>query len=421
MRYSLGLCFKRMVSKKLLYTVIILQMAVGINFLSASLDAYHLENLAYEKAKEQLSNKNIAITILDGFRNNPIDALSVKDYKKLKNKYKDKLNINMIKVITYRCMIFDNEVDQSSTINMIFVNDGYLGLNIQANTVYASKKILDEINRMNTYKEDFKNKKSSGLNLVDEANIDFKIRENKLTIANHEYDIKPSPESIKKVDFSRFESVGQDRNLLTNGNDVIFLSLEEYDKYKEHNEEDHEVFLSTWSSINAKEIDESNQYIYDMVEDLKNLNGAKKENMEGMEFMIDSSYLQLKETLMQKLSVSINKMAIAISLLLLVSISSAGILYLIMLNRKKSIAISIMLGSSKKIQKLELFFEVYFICFIGVMLGVLSYYFTNNAPILSLFTIKYIVLSALIMGLLSSSLSLIGINKLTPIEILQSL
>ena len=142
-------------------------------------------------------------------------------------------------------------------------------------------------------------------------------------------------------------------------------------------------------------------------------------------YNIGDQYLQAKIKLDQSTYEVRRYMWIVVVQLLLLSISSAGILYLILLKQRKDIAISMMVGSTFRKQVFELILEVFSIVILGVIFGIISYYtwksYNNINLSMHLNTIFIIIGTSLGIGVVSSSLALVELFNLSPITILQNL
>lgn len=137
--------------------------------------------------------------------------------------------------------------------------------------------------------------------------------------------------------------------------------------------------------------------------------------------MVDE-YLQAKILLKQILNGMLRLFSIALLQLLVVSLSSAGILYLFLQRRKADIAISVMMGSTMKGQGVELLGEATFLVLLGFILSLVSYgllgSFTEVNP-LQFKKLGSMILVLLLVVFTSTSLALGELSRLSPVEILQ--
>lgn len=414
MIYSIKMSFKKIWRHKFLYMIVILQILFGVNILASALDDYFVKMGDYKESVSDLSEYNINIVAQDENSSDSIDSIKMEDYKKVKSQYESNLNMNLkLRFQFTYALMQDNEFGIYQS-NMIFVDSDYWGLNIRNDQVYIGEDIYHQIKKITEMKKIIKSSGPLGNNeYMTHPDLIVGIEGDILNIDGKSYNILVMDKKLQNQEIYPISSSDKDDKIKVA--DVIMFSHEavkDFDSYMSTEDLQH---LSKFAKLEVQENKPGTTYLYDMINKLQEYSGGR------YQFYTDNQYLIRKETLLHKLGWAINRMAIAITQLFLVTVSTTGIIYLIILRRKKSIAIAIMNGSTKARQILELLLEVYAVCLAGVLFGMVSYYILNQRSenIMNHGTILAAFLVWVVMGFLSSSLSLKGIKNLLPIEILQ--
>lgn len=414
MIYSIKMSFKKIWRHKFLYAVVILQILFGVYILASALDDYFVKMGDYKEARSNLSEYKIKIISENDNNVDSIDSIKIKDYQKIKSQFGSGLNMNLKKKFLFTYALMQDNNFGIFQMNMILVDSDYWGLGIEKDQVYIGENIYKHIKKI--LKMNKKNKDSTQMKnneYFTHPDLTIGIEGDVLTIGEKSYHIVLLDQKLQNQEvYPIFSSDKEDR---IKASDAMLFSHEAIHDFDRFMSTEDVQYLSTFAKLEVQEKKPGTSDLYDMINMLKEYSGGK------YSFYTDNQYLIQKEVLVHRLGWAINRMAIAITQLFLVSVSSTGIIYLIILKRKKSIAIAIMNGSTKARQILELLIEVYTVCFVGVLIGVLSYYIINHQSenIMHPSTILATFLVWVVMGFLSSSLSLKGIKNLLPIEILQ--
>lgn len=137
-------------------------------------------------------------------------------------------------------------------------------------------------------------------------------------------------------------------------------------------------------------------------------------------YSLGNEYMQAKLQLDYITSSAKGYMLISVLQILLIAFCSAGILYLIFTNRKKDIAVSIMVGATLKRQILELIFEIFIVISSGLSAGFIFFYLSNgDAMAIQNSTIMVLLSLGIATAIISISLALKDLYGISPVEILQ--
>ncbi len=416
MKFSIEMVLIKLWYKKLIFLVIVVQIAVGIYLLVASLDDFERCNNAYCEASMALSSQGVQM-IPRAHKNVPIyTALKVDDFMILQKDYADVLDMQLIKALKFSFLTMTNNELNKMDLNLLFVSDDFLGMTPTSKLAYIGKDARQNIAQL----DDLNKKTMDGSKLkngecFDTIGMAFGLTDSVLTLGTNQFKVRDiAPEISTVVLNDLFLSAKTTVDEWITPQNSIFLPLAYYQEYAYYLDSSHRGNVDGWLKFEVVENDVGSMELYQMLDRLNALNAGQ------FSYQIDSHYLQLRETTMQLLDQTIQKMAIAISQLFMVAISSAGILYLILLKRIRNIAIAIMVGSTKKDQVFELLYEVYSIVLAGVVAGVLAYLlFNNERAVMSARTWFIVLWMGIVIGGIAASLSLIGIKRLTPVEILQ--
>ncbi len=414
--FSVAMAFKKLFHKKLIYLVVVLQIAAGIYLLAAALDNFQARNVVYRESTRTLSSRGIQIIARARGDAPIVDALAAEDFTALQNSYGNALDMQLIKALKFSYLAMIQDELKIIDLNVLFVSDDFLGMTPSSELTYIgttarqSIELLGALNKKTMDGSALKNGE-----YFDTIGIAFGLNDNIFLLDDNRFNVQNVAAELSTVvlnDVLLLASVTNDESITLQN--AIFLPLSAYCDYAHYLGVSHRGSVKAWLKFEVVENVVGSAELYQLLDQLNALGG------EQFSYQIDSRYLQLRETTMQLLEQVIQQMAVALSQLFLVAISSAGILYLILQKRIKSIAVAIMVGSSKNGQVLELLCEVYSVVFSGVICGVLAYLLLNGAvATMAALTWCVVLLVGVVIGGLAASLSLIGIVRLTPIEILQ--
>lgn len=426
MKYSFFRVRKRLTHRIIIYFLLILQIAIGIAVMTSSLNQYFLEKDKFNKFTQEITNNTTMI------ESNPVstsaqnkEAISYSDYLFLEKEFSHGLSLQYSQIgrisFMYNAL---KEVEESgiATIQIIFIGNeemeelfGFLPI---AGKYYAGDKVLYNLNILENLNEQIRDGSDLKVNSYFNLNeSDIKIGKDSLQVNNKKYELNKLPLEVQQKTLSLHSSSAySDDEKLLKIEDCIFISLDEIALKQEiwPSEEGH-----FQTRLLVKELDPMSGDLWEMLQILESRHEGE------YVYRIGDQYLQAKIKLDQSTYDVKRHMWIAIVQLLLVSISNAGILYLILLKQRKDIAISMMVGSTFKRQVLELIIEVFSIVLLGVIFGVVSYYIWRNYNSIDLSmhlnTVFIIIGTTLGIGAMSSSLALVELFNISPITILQNL
>lgn len=390
MLYSIKRVSQRLKKNILIYFILILEIIIGITFITYSLNHFYSATQRQKVLEQTLTDKTMGIRVYN--KEDQIDstemALSYEDYKYIEKTFNKPANYYIVK---NDIGVTDNEVVD---IKIVYTN-----INRQKtddNIAWYGSKLKNSL--IDNKLENCESVNIKGKYLIDMTN-------------NKEYKLEKLPNKHENFMLPTL-LLESDMSL----NNCIVLPLSGYEKFS------HEDLANSMLYIDLKDIDNSEKLLNDMLTYLREKHGK---------YYVYEIYNPLEYY--KKISKSINELSrylgrMAVIVLSILLIGFTGIMKIFMKKREKELAINMALGAPKKLLILELFLEVFFICILGTVIGILcGNFLTLNANI-DVFNIKIYgksivicLFSGIIISLTVVSSSIKKIINMKPVELLKSL
>lgn len=391
MWYSIRRVYQRIRKSKFIYCILIFEIAVGITFITYSLNQFYSALERQKVLEKMLANETVSLKIYkkssSSSQSNEM-AISYEDYKHIQKITSEKS--------TYYVVKNDSGFSEENIVDIKIVYTD-IGRNEFNNDIALYGKNLKD-------------------NLTDASlgNFDFiEIRDQKLIEldSKKEYRLKILPHKYEKIILPK-SLIDRDVKL----NDCILLPMESYKNFRDEDLSNFMLFID----LNSK--DNSEKILSDV------LNYLRKEHGQFYTYELNNpidEYRKSSESLTE-LSRYFGRMSIIMLSILIIGFT--GIVKIFMKKREKELAINMALGASKKILVFELFLEVVLICYTGVIVGILIGNLLTLNVEMSVFDVmihfKSIIICISIGLIISTSITLSSIKKILkmkPIELLKAL
>lgn len=406
-----------------LYILLALQIAFGSALMIYSLNSYFMEQHRFEELTRQMAAQTTMIetTVVKEAGKNK-ESIRFEDYEWLKKNFEDQLILYYSQAGDLRFLTWQKEKEETQLLNiqLIFISEEeaslWLGIDLEGSDFYAGDGVFSDLARL------------SELSLQ-EMDGSLLRRDSYFNLNGSVIQAEPSRLSIAGMDLPL-------RRLPKQAQEKIF-SQRSYDLLKE---EDRPPSLRNAILIPLRHIQWKSSFwpaadssfssrllIQELAPESgaawKLLDALSERHKDEFQYRISDQYLQTKTTIDHQTMVVKRYLFMSLMSLLLSCICNTGVFYLILLRRKKDIAISVMAGSTQSRQALELLLEIFWVVLSGFLIGFFTYalrVWSLNRPLpMQTETLLLVPVSGVAVWIASAGLLLSELRHLSPIEILQ--
>lgn len=398
MSYSLRRVFQRLRKNISIYSILTFGIIVGITFVIYSLNHFYSADERQKVLEQTLTDKTMGIRIYnkEDQMNSTEMAISYEDYKHIEKIFNKSVNYYIVR----------NDIDVANN-EVVDIKVVYTNINREKtpdNIAWYGSKLIAWY--------DSKLKKSlidDKVEVFESVNIEGKYLIDRTN--NKRYKLEKLP---NKYEDSMLPTLLLESD--TPLNNCIVLPLNGYEKFS------NEDLANSMLYVDLKDIDNSEKLINDMLIYLKEKHGKYY----VYEIYNPLEYYKKISRSVNELSSYLGRMSVIVLSILLIGFT--GIMKIFMKKREKELAINMALGASKKLLVLELFLEVFSICFLGTIIGIIcGNFLTLNANI-GVFNIKLygksVVICLFIGMIILLTVVFSSIKKILnmkPVELLRSL
>ncbi|AUS97515.1 hypothetical protein CDQ84_18955 [Clostridium thermosuccinogenes] len=426
MFYLLVKVIKKIRNNAVKYSLVALQVFIGISLLTVFLTISSSITHKYENLKSKAENSLIKLKIYLQQQNSSIDSLrisddnnfplpfSIDDYNWIKEKYKSNLDISIIVKKNMNFIVSSKGVADISTVSFLFVTDSFFNIYYpnkkvdefsSTSKVYIGKKALETLingklpeDSVSLYKEVLT---SNQIVLLNDDVLEITPMDNLYENSSNHLTLYVTVESgnldLDECVILPIKYLSEKTDLATIANMFVTFKF---------------INSDFASDIGAGII----SYLYKKYGDLYDYN-------------FDTTLSEyLRQTNVYK-AYSLGLMILSIFILLIISIGLTSIILIIINQRTREIAISLTLGATIEKIFLEIIMESTFVTIQGGLIGIVvsilllktKVHFSQFEIIIDFKILLFSFCVSMLIGIISSILPIKKIKNITPIKILHSL
>lgn len=404
--YSIFRVVKRIGKRRWIYLLLALQLAVGTVLMLLPLEAYGDKMAEFQAFAEQLTTQAVGILPERDGQWDFEKTVTLEDYLLDRKVYEETLDLTYLRSVEAVYLWMSETGDFAPLyVNLIFMDDSsWETLSLPQNGFGAlGSSAKEALKAVGTGKEVPLGTELSSGEYTKTHTLDLTMDGETLVLNGQRFPLAPMEASVEQRSFSPSGMTEYGKW----GKETICLPLEALEMLGE--EELMEQGTSTWGAMTVEEKTADAAPLWTWLSELL-------KRHPGVYYGIDSTYMQKKLTTSQLLTDARVNLTKAVAVLILASLSSAGVMYLLFLRRRRDVAIAMMVGSTKKQQVWEVLLEAYTIIFCGMGAGLLYTLWTHGA--IWFRTGVILGMTAILIGAVVASLSLMGIFSLSPVEIM---
>lgn len=437
MKYTISRAFSWLLWHKGAYAILCVELLVGVCMFILAANSIMTASEEMAKVKAEVQDKEIVVTPIllnwDFFADDVLFEINYNDYVQVSDGLDDVMRINYRGIVD--STVFNLQDDTAWSFKLHFINENMFedtfGFKQEQGIVYADEAAIANIQILCELDKDKYKVENKALQFADD----------KIFINGIGYSLKKLQNNDVKI-FTNNSIQGDNEND-TGLENCIFFPVEVMTTFTE----DDMAFYVYKLTL----IEDGVTNYYEFEEGLKRFSGSSSMSMRyittdfeqdvvatiidklnrnhsGMyRFEVGGKAIMAEESINQAVADMQMVMFVSCFVLVIIVLTVIGILMIFLNKRRRSIAISLAVGSSFGTTAAELLTEILTVCIIGSGLGIVASYFIM--PYVTTFYLEYTyhlessivigIVIAIAIAVLASSLALSNIRNFKPAEILR--